>query len=118
MAPRRAGRRVPAAALGLHRLSEVLPVQQIVLDKPYVFSPPHPGVRWPRFLQKFARRRLWREFGITDVEVSGLEHLDQSRRAGHGILLAPNHCRPADPFVISEMARRAAIVPHVMASAH
>ena len=30
----------------------------------------------------------------------------QSRAAGHGILIAPNHCHPADPFVVSELARQ------------
>jgi 1-acyl-sn-glycerol-3-phosphate acyltransferase len=55
---------------------------------------------------------------VTELEFSGLEHLEQSLHAGHGVLLAPNHCRPADPFVILELARRAGVIVHTMASAH
>ncbi len=47
-----------------------------------------------------------------------MEHLEGSLTAGHGILLAPNHCRPADPFVVLELARRAGVIAHTMASAH
>ena len=39
-------------------------------------------------------------------------------RGGPGILLAPNHCHPADPFVVSELARRVNEIPYTVASWH
>lgn len=93
-------------------------MDNVVIEKPYVFVPPYEGQRWQKLLQRFARRRLRRKFGLREVRCVGLEKLQQSRQEGHGILLAPNHCRPADPFVVMELARQAGIVPHTMASAH
>lgn len=90
----------------------------VVIDKPYKFVPPHRGRVWPRLVQAMARRRLKREYGIDGVECSGLEHLRHSIEAGHGVLLAPNHCRPSDPMVVNEMCRQAGIVPYTMASWH
>ena len=93
-------------------------MHKVVVEKPYAFVPPYPGIGWPAFMQRFARARLRRKFGLVSVTCRGLEHLERSRRAGHGILLAPNHCRPADPFVVFELARQAGVVPYTMASAH
>jgi 1-acyl-sn-glycerol-3-phosphate acyltransferase len=93
-------------------------VHKVVVEKPYVFVPPYKGKFWPTVLRGVARRRLKRKFGVVQVDCRGLEHLATSRKAGHGILLAPNHCRPSDPFVIGEMARQANILPHTMASSH
>jgi 1-acyl-sn-glycerol-3-phosphate acyltransferase len=39
-------------------------------------------------------------------------------RQGHSILLAPNHCRPADPLVVTEVCRMAGTSPFTMASWH
>jgi len=93
-------------------------MNSIIIEKPYVFVPPYDGCLWPKFLQLFARRRLRRAFGVQEIECRGLEHLRASRAAGHGILIAPNHCRPCDPFVISELARQAGENPYTMASWH
>jgi len=93
-------------------------MQDVVSEKPYVFVAPYPGVRWPRVLQRVARRWVSRSFGVEQVRCEGLEKLVASRRAGDGVLIAANHCRPADPFVILEVTRRAGVVPYTMASAH
>jgi 1-acyl-sn-glycerol-3-phosphate acyltransferase len=93
-------------------------VHNVVVEKPYAFSPPYAGERWPKLLRRFLPRRLKREFGIVSVQCQGLDKLAASRKAGHGILLAPNHCRPADPFVVGELARQADVLLHIMASAH
>jgi 1-acyl-sn-glycerol-3-phosphate acyltransferase len=94
------------------------PVHNVVVEKPYVFSPPYAGQSVARVLQKLVRRQLRREFGIVSVEVRGLDRLIASHSAGHGILLTPNHCRPGDPLVVGEMARQAGLLLHIMASAH
>ncbi|MDB5300495.1 MAG: plsC 2, partial [Phycisphaerales bacterium] len=93
-------------------------MHKVVVEKPYVFVPPYKGKFWPTVLRGMARRRLKRKFGVVRVDCRGLEHLEASRKAGHGVLLAPNHCRPADPFVMGDMARQANILPHTMASSH
>ena len=93
-------------------------MHKVVVEKPYEFVPPYSGTLWPRLLQWTVRHRLKRVFGIVSVECKGIDRLDRSRQAGHGILLAPNHCRPADPFVVGGLARQAGVLPHVMASAH
>lgn len=90
----------------------------VIVEKPYSFVPPYPGNVWPRFLQQFARRRLRREFGIAGIECRGLDRLRASLAAGHGVLLTPNHCRPCDPLLVSELCRQAGTAPFVMASWH
>lgn len=93
-------------------------MQNVVVDKPYVFVPPYQGRWWPEKLQRLLGPYLNWMFGITQVECRGLELLRWSQRAGHGILIAPNHCHPGDPFVVSEAARQAGMTPYTLASWH
>ena len=93
-------------------------MQNIVIDKPYVFVPPYRGRWWPRLPQKAARRHLRRVYGVVAVECRGIDMLRASVAAGHGVLLAPNHCRPSDPAVVQEVWRQAGVLPFVMASWH
>ena len=93
-------------------------MQPVVSEKKYEFVGPYHGTFWPRLLTLWGRRKLVREHGIESVEVVGAERLQQSLAAGCGVLLAPNHCRPCDPFVIGEMCRQAGTLPFIMASAH
>jgi 1-acyl-sn-glycerol-3-phosphate acyltransferase len=93
-------------------------MQNIIIDKPYVFVPPYRGRWWPWLLQRLVRRHLRRTYGVMSVECGGTDKLRTSLAAGHGILLAPNHCRPCDPEVIQEMSRQAGILPFIMASWH
>lgn len=93
-------------------------MHSVVFDTPYTFTPPYLGQGWPRLLQRLVRRRLRREFALTELEFRGTEHLRESLAARHGILLAPNHCRPCDPLVVNELCRQAGTVPLIMASAH
>lgn len=93
-------------------------MQSVVIDKPYQFVPAHRGNMWPRFLQRVAPGWLNRKFGIVDFDCRGVERLQESLAAGHGVLLAPNHCRPCDPFVVAVMIGRAGVAPYTMASWH
>lgn len=93
-------------------------MQNVVVDKPYEFVPPHRGRWWPWLLQRLLPRRLRKKFGIHAVECHGVEKLLASQSAGQGILVAPNHCRPYDPEIINEMCRQFAILPYFMASWH
>jgi 1-acyl-sn-glycerol-3-phosphate acyltransferase len=93
-------------------------MQPVVCDKPYTFVPPYHGTLWPRILTLIGRRKLRREYGIEAVDVQGAERLRQSLDAGHGVLLAPNHSRPCDPYVVAEVCRQTGTLPFTMASAH
>ena len=93
-------------------------MEALVFDKPYAFVPPYEGRFWPAALQQVVRWYLRFSYGITQFECRGLDRLRQAHQAGHSILLAPNHCRPCDAFVVSELSRRAGALPFVMGSWH
>ncbi len=92
-------------------------MQNIVIAKPYKFVPPRTGTFWPSLLRPIMPRYL-KTFGIQGVEFRGVERLHASVAAGHGIMLAPNHCRPCDPFVVAGLGYRVARQVHIMASWH
>lgn len=95
-------------------------MQNIVIDKPYKFIPPHRG-DWPSWLVQKLRVVDWylkRAEGIESHEVRGIEHLRESLQRGHSVLLAPNHCRYADPIAIGWIARPLGFYIYSMASWH
>ena len=93
-------------------------MQNIVIDKPYHFIPPVYGKIWPRILVHVFRWHTRRYFGVENVEMHGMELLHKSIAAGHGIMLTPNHCRDADPPLMSEFVYRFRRGIYVMASWH
>ena len=95
-------------------------MQRVVVDKPYQFIPPFHGDWAPWLIQKLrlVDHYLKRLEGIESHEVRGIEYLQESLRAGHGILLAPNHCRYADPIALGWIARQADVYLYAMASWH
>lgn len=93
-------------------------MQQVVFDEPYQFIPPYRGAFWARLFRFFLRGYLKRNYGITHSECRGLERLRKSLNAGHGIVLAPNHCRPADPLAMGLLAEAMNINLFSMASWH
>jgi 1-acyl-sn-glycerol-3-phosphate acyltransferase len=94
-------------------------MQNIVIDQPYEFVPPHRGTGWYRVLQQvYLRRYLRRTYGIERVECRNHELLRGSIEAGHGILLTPNHSRDSDPLVLGELARCVGRPFYFMASWH
>ncbi|TWU50817.1 Acyltransferase [Rubripirellula tenax] len=92
----------------------------VVLDRPYQFVPPHRGDWWPSFIQTFriVDWYLKKAEGVVAYECRGLEHWDASLKRGDAILLAPNHCRYADPLVLGWPARQLGCHVHAMASWH
>ena len=92
-------------------------MQNIIVARPYKFVPPHRGDFWPVIFRPFLPKYL-RSFGITKIEARGVERLKASIAAGHGIMLAPNHCRPCDPFVVASLGVEAGRFVHIMASWH
>ena len=59
-----------------------------------------------------------RSEGFSTVEFRGKEKLAASVSAGHGIMLAPNHCRPGDPYVVAALGHSVGCHVHIMASWH
>ena len=93
-------------------------MQNIVIDKPYRFISPHTGTFWPWLLHFYGTRYLGKNYGLEEFDFRGLDRLRASIAAGHGIMLASNHCRPCDPMVVGYMANRIGSYPHIMASWH
>jgi 1-acyl-sn-glycerol-3-phosphate acyltransferase len=95
-------------------------MQNIIVERPYQFVPPHRGRWWPKFIartQWFARH-LRKVDGVVDYEIRNLDRLRESISAGHGILLTPNHSRNADPLVMGWLVRDTPCLFYAMASWH
>lgn len=93
-------------------------MQPVVIDQPYTFIPPRFSRFWHRIVRWILPRRLRRDFGISAIECVGAEKLRASLAAGHGILIASNHCRPCDPLVLDSLAAAVKRPFHVIASWH
>jgi len=93
-------------------------VQNIIIEQPYRFVEPCHGRFWPAVLYRLVPRYLESNYGLQQVECVGAERLRQSLAAGHGILLAPNHCRPCDPQLLGVLANEARCYFFLMASWH
>ncbi len=93
-------------------------MQSIVVAEPYRFVPPRRATFWPRVIALVLPRFLRRSHGVVEVACRGTQRLRASLAAGHGVMLAPNHCRPCDPMVLGMLARRTGCFPHIMASWH
>jgi len=95
-------------------------MQKIFVEKPYRFVPPIRSARlqaWARDLGVF----LWwlkRTEGVESCEVRHADRLLQSVRAGHGVLVTPNHPRTADPLTLGYLARETKLAFYAMASWH
>jgi 1-acyl-sn-glycerol-3-phosphate acyltransferase len=90
----------------------------VITEKSYRFTPPHEGRFWPVVLQSLLPWYLNRFHGVEAIECRGAERLRASLAAGHGVLLAPNHCRPCDPFVLGMLIPEIHRPLFMMASAH
>src|SRR5690348_10647387 len=95
-----------------------LPAPDVISEKPYRFVPPYHGRLWTEFMHPFLPAYLARFWGIEHVECREVERLRESLAAGHGILLAPNHTRHCDPFVMGRLSRAARVPFFQMASWH
>ena len=105
-------RSTPPGSLTAHSMNGV------VSDKPYVPVPPYHGTLWPRAINWYIPRYLRRRYGTNNVRIINVEKLRASVKAGHGVLVTPNHSRDEDPFIISSLARELGHPFFVVASAH
>lgn len=95
-------------------------MQNIIIEKPYKFVPPHRGTWWPSLIQRFDLYGMYlRKFeGVETSEIRHAERLRDSLDKKYGILLAPNHCRVSDPLVLGFLAREVGCHLYSMASWH
>jgi 1-acyl-sn-glycerol-3-phosphate acyltransferase len=93
-------------------------MHRIVIDEPYKFVPPYRG-KWLSWAFRFVLKPYLRKnYGIIKVDYSGLEHVRESIRAGHGILICPNHSRDSDPMLLGMLCRKIPSHVYSMASWH
>ena len=93
-------------------------MQNIVITEPYEFFPPIHSTFWTHPLRWWLPGKVRRGWGVQWPEFRGLEHLRASLDAGHGVLLAPNHCRPSDPEVVGLLGVELGRPLYTMASWH
>ncbi len=92
----------------------------VLVEKPYKFVPPHRGDLWPSFIQRFriVDWYLRKHDGVVSYECRHLDRFRESLDRKDSILLAPNHCRYADPLTLGWPAREAKTHVHAIASWH
>ncbi len=93
-------------------------MQDVVIEEPYEFVPPSKSDVWPWFIGLFLNRYLRQKYDIHSVECREVQRLRDSVEDGHGVLLAPNHCRTSDPLVLGVLTKHLGRNFHAMASWH
>ncbi len=93
-------------------------MQPVVFEEAYTFIPPYRGTFWSSAFRYVLPWYLRRSYAIVESECRGTERLRESLDAGHGIVLAPNHCRPSDPMAVGLINRTMKIHLFTMASWH
>ncbi len=93
-------------------------MQNIIIAKPYEFVPPDRRTFWPALFRPLLRPILARLWGVTSVEIVGIESLRAALRERASVVLVPNHCRPCDPTVVSVLCAEAGTPLYMMASWH
>lgn len=93
-------------------------MHRVVVDEPYKFVPPY-RKRWFSWLFRWWLRPFLRQrYGLVEYQYEGLEHLRASLKAGHGILVCPNHSRDSDPMLMGMLCRKVPCHLFTLASWH
>jgi 1-acyl-sn-glycerol-3-phosphate acyltransferase len=93
-------------------------MQNVVIAKPYKFVPPVRWTFWPTVIRPLIRPVLARFWGVTTVEIVGIESLRMALRERSSVMLTPNHCRPCDAYVVAWLGAQAGTPLYTMASWH
>lgn len=93
-------------------------MQKVVFDEPYEFNPPFRGTFVSWAVGKLVPRLLRTKYGIVSHQSTGLEHLRDSLKAKHGIILCPTHSRDSDPMVSGLIVTETPAHAYAMASWH
>jgi 1-acyl-sn-glycerol-3-phosphate acyltransferase len=93
-------------------------MHRVVIDEPYQFVPPYRG-RWLSWMFRLWLKPYLRKcHGVVQCTYEGLDHVRDSLKAKHGILLCPNHSRDSDPMLIGMLCRKIPSHVYSMASWH
>lgn len=85
-------------------------------DLPYTFRPPKPR-GWFRPIALWANDLfLDRKYCVTRLEDQGFEKVRDLSKAGHAVLLAPNHADHSDPQVMVSLIAKHGMRSHFMAA--
>jgi 1-acyl-sn-glycerol-3-phosphate acyltransferase len=93
-------------------------MQNIIIEEPYEFVPPGRSNFWPAVIQRLLTPYLRHQFDIHSVECRDVGRIRASIDHGHGVLMAPNHCRMSDPLVLGVLSQQMGRNLHAMASWH
>lgn len=85
-------------------------------QKPYVFHPPRYTPWLEPVLIRVSRGYMRNKFKVRDIAIEGDERVAELARAGHSLLVAPNHADHADPHVLLHAGRRRGMHFHFMAA--
>lgn len=92
-------------------------VQRYFTDA-YRFIPPYRGTIWCKVLAPLVTHQLRKDLQIPRWKFTGLDRLAEARKEGAGVLLATNHSRLADTFVLGRTSVEAQWYFYYMASYH
>ncbi|MGB7347152.1 MAG: 1-acyl-sn-glycerol-3-phosphate acyltransferase [Pirellulaceae bacterium] len=92
----------------------------VVFDRPYEFVPRDRTTFWPWLILRLrlVDHYLKKKEGVVASEVLNFDRLKASVDQGHGVVVAPNHCRYADPLAMSWPSREAKVYFYAVASWH
>jgi 1-acyl-sn-glycerol-3-phosphate acyltransferase len=95
-------------------------MNEILVDKPYEFVPPRHGKFWIWLVCTLNIHRWWlkKTDGLENFSCTNGDRLRESAKAGHGIILTPNHCRLSDPMAMAEVVKASGVYTYSMASWH
>jgi len=93
-------------------------MQNVIIEEPYEFVPPGRGKLWPGIVRLLLNRHLRQAHAIHSIECREVQRIRDSIAAGHGVLMAPNHCRLSDPMVLGILTKHLKCNLHSMASWH
>ena len=86
-------------------------------QKRYVFRPPQYSPLLAPVLSRISEVFLLRrKFNVQHVKTEGAERITDLVKAGHSVLVTPNHADHADPFVLNYIGHRRKLPFHYMAA--
>lgn len=93
-------------------------MDQLIIEEPYAFVPPHRGRRWPAWIAGVCPWYLKHRFGIVSHEVRHADRLLATISSDDGVVLVGNHSRPCDPLALGLVTRTIQRPVFCMASWH
>ncbi|MAT68211.1 MAG: 1-acyl-sn-glycerol-3-phosphate acyltransferase [Planctomycetaceae bacterium] len=90
----------------------------VIVEEPYEFVPPVDSLLWPKLVSLLVPSFIRRTYGVHSIETRDAEKMKASIDAGHGVLVAPNHCRLSDPLNFGGLVKTIGRPMHALASWH